>query len=202
MFSFLLLFSCREKNDSDIALNQVFDYSIDTTKIPKDTIEFDNSKVSLVNGIYYYGNKKYSGILHKVLRGYNVQSYSSLLNGELHGIYRSFYQNGQPYEVRRYKNSLSVGKQYGYWPDNGKLKFEYNYYNEKREGVQKSWYYDGSKSYVYNYKDDKQVGLQQAWRSNATLYRNFVVKDGKRYGLQSSFTCYEINKGKVKRSKY
>jgi antitoxin component YwqK of YwqJK toxin-antitoxin module len=195
----LLLGSCHKTIKKEISENQVLDYSIDTTAIPNDTIDFQDPRVSYVNGIYFFKDKKFSGILRKVLRGYNVKTYSSLLNGQLHGTYRSFYENGQRYEVRRYKNNLSLGKQYGYWEGSGQMKFEYNYYNEKKEGLQKNWYYNGDPNYVYNYKNDRQDGLQQAWRSNGSLYRNFIVKEGVRYGLQNSFSCYEVRKGKIKR---
>ena len=99
----------------------------------------------------------------------------------------------KPYEVRQYRNGYSLGKQVGFWENTGNLKFEYNYFNQKKEGIQKNWYPDGSPAYVYNYKDDRLAGLQQAWRENGSLYRNFTVKDGVNYGLQRSKTCFEVS---------
>ncbi|MEH6407117.1 MAG: hypothetical protein V7767_07540, partial [Leeuwenhoekiella sp.] len=75
----------------------------------------------------------------------------------------------------------------------GNLKFEYNYYNQKKEGIQKSWYKTGEPFYVYNYKNDRQEGMQQAWRINGSLYRNFEARNGSRYGLQKSISCTELS---------
>ncbi|GEO21917.1 toxin-antitoxin system YwqK family antitoxin [Cyclobacterium qasimii] len=173
------------------------DYSVDTSGIPNDTINFNDANISLVNGYYYLGYEKYSGIIYKKQVGFNISTYSSILDGVLHGLYTSYYDNGKPFEVRNYRNNLSVGKQIGYWEDSGELKFEYNYYEDKKEGVQRSWYANGAPSYVYNYKDDKQDGLQQAWRLNGSLYRNFQVKNGTRFGLQKTTTCYALEDEKI-----
>ncbi|WP_339923916.1 hypothetical protein [uncultured Cyclobacterium sp.] len=174
------------------------DYWVDTSEIPNDTIAFNAPNLTYKNGVYFLSGKAYSGIVHKKQIGYNIDTYSSVHNGKLHGTYESYYPSGKIFESRMYKNNLSVGKQYGYWEDTGKLKFEYNYYNNKKEGEQKSWYANGDLSYSYHYKDDKQEGLQQAWRLNGSLYRNFVVKNGTRYGLQKTTTCYELEEEEIK----
>ena len=178
------------------------DYSVDISAIPVDTIKNTDANVSFVNGRYFLNSKPYSGVVFKVLKGYDVATYSSVLNGQLHGTYKSFYASGKPYEVRQYRNGLSVGKQIGYWERTGQLKFEYNYYNQKKEGVQKNWYEDGRPAYTYQYKEDRLDGLQQAWRENGSLYRNFTVKDGVNYGLQRSKTCFEISDNEVVSQEY
>tara|TARA_R110000868_G_scaffold162251_1_gene393317 strand:+ start:393 stop:1091 length:699 start_codon:yes stop_codon:yes gene_type:complete len=170
---------------------------IDAPLIITDTIAFTNPNLEYVNGKYLLNNTPFSGVVYKVLKGFKVATYSSVLNGQLHGIYKSFYPNGNPYEIREYKLGLSVGKHTGYWENTGELKFEYNYDNQKKEGYQKSWYASGNLAYVYNYKNDKFEGLQQAWRENGSLYRNFVVKNGVNYGLQKSKSCYEVSNEKV-----
>lgn len=190
--------SCKQNNEKINAVTQTFDYSIDTSAIPKDTVIFTNPKVSFVNGIYLFEEKPFSGVVIKVLKGYDVKTYSAVLDGKLHGTYRSFHKSGKPYEVRRYKNNISLGRQYGYWESTGKLMFEYNYFNNKQEGLQKSWYEDGSPYYEYHYKDDKLEGLQRAWRKNGSLYRNFEAKDGIFYGLQNSMQCTEVKDGKIR----
>jgi len=174
--------------------DELLDYSISTRGIPADTMSLTDPRLTYINGRYLLNNKPYSGIVYKVLKGFDIATYSSVLNGKLHGTYRSFYASGKPYEVRQYRNGLSVGKQIGYWEKTGNLKFEYNYHNQKKEGTQKNWYSDGSPAYTYTYKDDKLDGQQQAWRENGSLYRNFTVKEGIRYGLQRSKTCYEVSK--------
>jgi antitoxin component YwqK of YwqJK toxin-antitoxin module len=185
--------SCKESGAENKIIVEKFDYSINTNNIPKDTVNFTDDKVTYINGLYFLDNKKYSGIVFKELKGYNVKTYGSVLKGKLHGTYRSFYKNGSPYEIRQYKNNYAVGKQYGYWEETGNLKFEYNYYNQKKEGIQKSWYKTGEPFYVYNYKNDRQEGMQQAWRINGSLYRNFEARNGSRYGLQKSISCTELS---------
>ena len=190
---FLLMNGCAKPQPG----NDVLDYSVDTSEIPADTIAYTNPKLTYVNGKYLLDNEPYAGIVYRVLKGFDVATYSSILNGQLHGTYRSFYASGKPYEVRKYRHGVSVGKHVGYWENTGKLKFEYHYHDQKKEGTQKSWYADGSLAYTYNYQDDRLDGSQQAWRENGSLYRNFVVKEGIRYGLQKSKTCYELRDEKV-----
>jgi antitoxin component YwqK of YwqJK toxin-antitoxin module len=181
-----------EKKDVVIIKSKNLDYNINIVNIPTDTISFNNSNLSFINGIYYLKNKTYSGTVYKELNGYKIKTYSTVFKGKLHGIYRSFHENGHPYEIRNYKDNISLGKQIGYWKNTGKLKFEYNYYYNKKEGIQKGWYSNGNIAYVYNYKNDKQEGFQQAWRYNGSLYRNFEVKNGIRYGLQKAKSCYQL----------
>ena len=197
-YMIFIISGCSENIPKTNGVINTFDYSIDTSAIPKDTIDFNDPRVTFVNGSYFFEDKEYSGIVFKILKGYDLRTYSSVLNGNLHGTYRSFFASGKPYEVRQYKNNVAIGRHYGYWEETGNLKFEYHYYNQKKEGSQKNWYADGKPYYHYNYKDDHLDGPQKAWRSNGSLYRNFVVKDGIRYGLQKSAQCYEVSDEEIK----
>ncbi|PNW26539.1 toxin-antitoxin system YwqK family antitoxin [Formosa algae] len=191
--------SCKDRETSKTSIiheahaDDTFDYFIDVSAIPIDTIAFTNSNLTYINGLYLLQNKPYSGIVYTVLKGYDVKTYSSVLNGKLHGTYRSFYDNGKPYEIRYYRNGLAIGTHVAYWKSNGNLKFEYNYYDQKKEGSHKNWFENGNLSYSYRYKNDRLFGLQQAWRINGSLYRNFIVKNGVRYGLQKAKSCYELS---------
>ena len=190
--------SCVDNDASLIkTVENTSNYTIDTPAIPNDTIAFTNPSVTYVNGKYLLHNEPYSGIVYKVLKGYHVKTYSSVLDGVLHGTYRSFYASGSPYEVRTYNKGLSTGTHFGYWESNGNIKFEYHYINQKKEGAYKNWFENGELANVYNYKNDRLDGLQQAWRLNGSLYRNFVVKNGVRYGLQKTKSCYELSDERV-----
>ncbi len=170
----------------------VKDYTIDNANIPYDTLLISDKKISLNNGIYFAENKKYSGIIKELYTDGKVKTYSSIFQGKLHGLYKSFYPDGSPFEVRQYKNNLSTGRHYGYWPAGHKLKFDYNYFEEKREGLQKKWYKNGKPYLFANFKNDHEEGLQQGWRENGKLFLNYVVKDGHSYGLQQSALCYTL----------
>lgn len=193
---FLIVSSCNKTKHSGSKTRGIA-YPINKKIILNDTIDFKNPKVLFLNGVYFFNDKVYSGVVFKELKGYKVKTYSTVLDGKLNGMYQSFYENGNPYEIRHYKNNMSFGRQLGYWKSTGKLKFEYHYVNDKKEGLQKSWYENGDLAYIYNFKNDKQDGLQQAWRKNRSLYRNFEVKHGARYGLQKSKSCIELKDEKV-----
>ncbi len=162
-----------------------------------DTLAFTNLLLTYENGTYRYGEVPFSGVVHRVLKGFAIKSYTTVADGRPHGEYRSYYASGKPYEVRTYRNGLSTGTHTGYWEDSGFIKFEYTYHNEQKEGPQRTWYANGDPAEAYTYHNDRLDGPQQAWRENGSLYRNFVVQDGIRYGLQKSKTCYEVSAGRL-----
>ena len=136
---------------------------LDSTQVtPTDTIAYTNPDLTYKNGAYQYDGEPFSGVVHRVLKGYAIESYSSVLQGRLHGAYSSYYASGKPYEIRTYHNGLSTGTHTGYWEDSGLKKFEYNYQNQKKEGRQRSWYANGDPAEAYTCHDDRLDGLQQA----------------------------------------
>lgn len=176
----------------------VLNYQVDTSFIPHDTVLIGNKRLMIANGVYLLNHKKFSGIVKERYAGGGIKSYASVCQGLLHGRYKSFYENGHPFEVRMYKNNLSTGRHYGYWPQGHHLKFDYNYFEEKREGLQKKWYPDGKPYLFANYTNDHEEGLQQGWRENGKLFLNYVVKDGFAYGLQQTALCYSLRNQKIR----
>lgn len=184
-------------NEPPPPLPEVSTHPADTVRITADTISANETNLT-VNGVYFFNNRAYSGIIKTVYPSGNLHSLKSVYGGKMHGVYKSFYENGDSFEVRKYVNNLSTGRHYGYWPTTGKLKFDYNYYEEKREGPQKKWYKDGKPYLFANFKYDKEEGLQQGWRENGKLFINYVVKAGHTYGLQQSALCYTLINEKIK----
>lgn len=174
------------------------DYYIDTSLIPKDTVLQGDTRLSVINGICFINNEKFSGILKELYPGGGIKSYSSMSQGMLYGPYKSFYEDGSCFEVRIYRNNLATGRHYGYWPGSNNLKFDYNYYEEKKEGPQKKWYRNGTRYLFANYVNDHEEGLQQGWRENGKLFLNYVVKDGYVYGLQQTALCYTLLNEKIR----
>jgi antitoxin component YwqK of YwqJK toxin-antitoxin module len=78
------------------------------------------------------------------------------------------------------------------------MKFDFSYFNDKREGMQKQWYESGSEYCALNFSNDRENGMQKAWRENGNPYINYEVKDGVRYGLQKSALCYTLKDQKLK----
>ena len=99
--------------------------------------------------------------------------------------------------LRNYRNGVAYGRHIGYWK-NGNKKFDYIYFNDKREGVQKQWYESGSRYYELNFANDQEKGKQKAWRENGKLYINYEVRDGVRYGLQKAALCYTLKDEQLK----
>jgi antitoxin component YwqK of YwqJK toxin-antitoxin module len=168
------------------------DYSIDLSIIPKDTVFFTDKNLSIVNGMYKYKDSLFSGIIYEFYSNKKLKKELSIYKGMLYGTCRSYFEDGKPWEIRNYRNNLSVGKQYGFWEDSGNPLFEFNYYEDKMEGLQKKWYKSGQAALFLNYVNDKEEGLQQGWRENGKLYLNYVAIDGERYGLQKSVLCYSL----------
>jgi antitoxin component YwqK of YwqJK toxin-antitoxin module len=196
--SSILICSCNPSSKQDNESIVVKNYKVDITGIPKDTVFVTDKEVTLVNGLYYYKNKPFSGIIKELYTAGKVKKQISVYKGMLHGTYRSFYEDGKPWEIRSYKNNLSTGKHYGFWVETGNPHFEYNYYEEKMEGLQKKWYKSGKPFLFLNYVNDREDGLQKGWRENGKLYLNYVTKEGFRYGLQKAALCYTLRNEKLK----
>ena len=56
---------------------------VDVSQIPKDTIFLNNSKLSLKNGVYYYGSKSYSGFIKEVYETNTLKIIGSYFQGKL-----------------------------------------------------------------------------------------------------------------------
>ncbi len=198
IFCLLTMNSCnhfqQQSNIADINKN----YFVDISGIPTDTVLVSNKKLSFINNFYFFEGKKFSGIVVDSYLNGRIKKQISIYNGMLHGTYKSYYEDGKPWEIRTYKNNLSTGKHYGFWPKSGKLHFEYNYFEEKMEGLQKKWYKSGKPYLSLTYLNDREEGLQQGWRENGKPYLNYVAKEGYRYGLQKAALCYSLRGERIK----
>ncbi len=173
---------------------------VDISQIPLDTVSIKNPALKLDNGIFYLDTKPYAGYITERYENGNVKSITSLYKGMQQGITKSFYPDGTPGDERMYRQNLSYGRHFGYW-QNGNMKFDFTYYNDKREGLQKQWYESGQRYAFLTFKNDKEDGMQQAWRENGKPYINYQAKDGFRYGLQKSGLCYTLIDEKLKTKK-
>lgn len=170
---------------------QEFDYTIDISKIPKDTVDASSPDFSIVNGLFYFKNKKFSGILRKYHPKVKMTAYTSVLKGKRHGAYSSFHADGTLFETKQYKQNRITGRQMIYWK-NGNLKSNYWYHDGKMEGTQKKWFEDGSPYCIFNYKNGKREGKQQAWRASGKLHINNEIINGRTYGLNRASLCYNV----------
>ncbi len=190
----VLLFACSEPVAKKA--NNIFE-KVDVSQIPNATISADDNLLNLENGVYYYGNKPFSGYITAKYSSDTIKSIGSYFQGKQHGTTKTFYANGKLETERNYRNGIGYGRHFGYW-ENGKKKFDFMYFNDKREGVQKQWYVSGSPYYELTFTDDQENGMQKAWRENGKPYINYEVKDGIRYGLQKSGLCYTLKDEQLK----
>lgn len=170
---------------------------VDVSQIPNNTISEKDTDLKLRNGIYYFGNKPFSGYIKSNQTFDKTNSIASYLEGKQHGATKTFFSNGKLATERNYKNGIGYGRHFGYWK-NGNMKYDFIYFNDKREGIQKQWYESGNPYCELNFKDDKENGMQKAWRENGKPYINYEVKDGVRYGLQKSALCYTLKNENLK----
>src|SRR6187402_581029 len=75
----------------------------DTTLIPHDTIAGTDKALLLTGaGLYSYKGRLFSGIISVRNSDNSISSFTSVLNGQKHGTYRSYYAGGAPFEIRQY----------------------------------------------------------------------------------------------------
>ena len=193
----ILLMGCgKNENTTNKNTNPVFE-KIDVSQIPH-TIVFNNdSSLQLLNGVYHFGGKPFSGYIKEKFENDTIKSMGSYLKGKQQGKTTTFFPNGKIDTERNYKNGKAFGKHIGFW-DNGHEKFDFMYLNDKREGPQKQWYESGGKYSFLTFKNDRENGMQNAWRENGKPYINYEARNGRRYGLQKSNLCYTLKDQKLK----
>jgi antitoxin component YwqK of YwqJK toxin-antitoxin module len=195
LFAAFLIMSCKQKTAATKPVITQADLWVDTGMVPRDTV-LNTEVQSTRNGLILLNSKKFSGYVADLYPDKKFRTITSVYEGMIHGMFRSYYENGALHEVRQYKENVSTGKHYGLWA-NGNKQFDYVYFRDRKIGYMNRWYENGKPYLFLNYKDDKEEGLQQGWRENGKLFINYVAKDGYRYGLQETMLCYKLNEGNI-----
>ncbi len=98
------------------------------------------------------------------------EAWSKNSNGQKHGKYISYYENGNPHFVATYVNGLLNGKYVQYELNGTTIIDEGNYANEKRNGNWKIGFSTGA------FKEDKRIGV---WKfslpNSATLTQDYTL---------------------------
>lgn len=162
--------------------------------VPSVEVNKDDSQIKIKNGLVYYGDKLFSGILIENYTDGKEKSQTEHYKGQKWGRELKWYHSGQLYTERFYKDGIKDSTNSGYW-SNGNKKFEYQFSNGNYNGSFKEWYPDGNLSIWMNYKNGKEDGNQRGWRENGKLFINYVVKNGKTYGVVKSRLCYSVKDG-------
>lgn len=135
-------------------------------------------------------------------------------NGQLDGIYREYYENGQLKLECTYKNGQLEGTAKEYYKnkqlsceynfkngqldglckeyyESGKIKEEYYCKNGKFEGTYKKYYTNGKEKSEYNYKNGRAEGTAKEYRINGDIE---VEYDYKKVNLENIYEKYENKK--------
>lgn len=151
-----------------------------------------NTELELVNGVLYYQNKLFDGLL---VAKYDDVSYRMKLQykeGRKDGFEKQWYLNGQLSQNRNYSQGIKIGNHLAWWQD-GTNKFDYHF-NEKGEyeGSRKEWYQNGQLVRDFNYSNGKEIGGQRMWTTTGKIRANYEVKNGERFGLIGLKKCYTV----------
>ena len=152
-------------------------------------IELDakNDNFNTSNGILYKSDKSYTGSL-KTIQDTGVIIIEQIRDGNKNGATKTFYSNGAPRSLERYRKNRLHGLQNSWWPD-GSRKSQALYANGQRNGIHHEWYNNGQLEREMLYKKGLQYGNQKGWKENGDLKFSYIFREGKRYGFVGTNLC-------------
>tara|TARA_R110002072_G_scaffold23949_2_gene81893 strand:- start:3167 stop:3778 length:612 start_codon:yes stop_codon:yes gene_type:complete len=153
-----------------------------------------------IEGKWYYKNEPFSGYS---LRFYPNDTLAERIGydlGKREGIARKWSENGVLRIESYYKNNR-LDSVYKSWWENGTLAAQTHYVNGVKQGVEKEWYPTGQLAKERNLIDGNESGLQKAWLINGTLYINYEAKNGRIFGMRKTNSCYSLENETIIRSK-
>jgi antitoxin component YwqK of YwqJK toxin-antitoxin module len=161
--------------------------NIPNLQINNGRIEVKENKFKDSNNNEVYNIDTYvDGRLHKIVqyknnKKYLEQNFDSF--GELNGIQRSYYLNGNRKEKSVYKNGILIDVEKK-WYENGVLRYEAHYINGLLYGILRTWYSNGLLFGKYNYSKNVLHGKQTILHPNKTLYVQYNYINGVMNGVQ------------------
>jgi antitoxin component YwqK of YwqJK toxin-antitoxin module len=159
--------------------------------IPDEVIRSDDPLLTLRNGVWYYNQQPFSGIIETFFQSSgSLKSRQCFYRGREEGLLEMYYENGMIDNRRFFRNGEQDSIHTGWWPD-GRLRFEYHFANGLYEGSYKEWYQNGQLYKHILYRAGKeQEG--KGWRINGKPYMSFRVKNGRMFGLVNPNLCYTL----------
>ena len=118
--------------------------------------------------------------------GGNPNENSGVPTNGRHGLFKSFYENGQKLNEFYYKDGKIDGLN-TYWYENGQKEQELTFKAGKAEGLRTDWYENGNKRLEGTYKDGKLDGLWSQWWENGVKMSEVTFKKGKDDGLHTKW---------------
>lgn len=155
-------------------------------------VEASDENLKLENGVLFYKQKPFSGVLLENFTSEIIKSRTEYLNGKKHGNEQHWYANGSQLSERSYAGGFKVGVHKSWW-SSGDLKFEYHFNNNGEfHGNVKEWFESGKVFRDFNYDSGKEVGLQRMWKIDGRIKANYEVVNGERFGLIGLKKCYTV----------
>ena len=128
---------------------------------------------------------------HPPFSGREINNYK---DGKLHGLNKSYQENGKLGSVTRYNNGVTENlKKYH---SNGKLWFEYKYEDDSKT-LELQYHENGQLNRRTPFVNDRRNGIEETYRSNGTRFERTPYVDGKKEGLQE---IYDFDGESVARS--
>ena len=133
-----------------------------------------------LQGNYNSGNK--IGMWQKFKYGGDVIGEFEYLNDKLHGLFTSYYSNGQRKEQGRYAHGAKDGI-FKQWYANGQKSSEVMYENDEKSGEYQSWHKNGSVKELAQFDGGSLTDKYVFKDSQGNIIEESNYVDGKLHGL-------------------
>jgi antitoxin component YwqK of YwqJK toxin-antitoxin module len=146
------------------------------------------SEFNRLNGVLFDGEEHFTGQVVATHENGRTMSIVHYVDGQMHGLNKEWFADGQIASKRRYENGRKMGLHLGWWED-GSPRFEFNFENGLYEGNVNEWALNGVLVKAFHYHLGKEDGAQKMWTTNGKIKANYVMINGRRYGYIGSKNC-------------
>src|SRR6185295_5996038 len=110
----------------------------------------------------------------------------TLKNGRLHGVGRTWYENGQLEREEPLHKSVLHGRERLWYP-HGVLRAEKHYVNDQLDGARREWYPSGQMKIECHYVMNRLDGLYTEWHPKGQLKERVPYWEGEPHGIIKRF---------------
>lgn len=184
----ILLISCNNNSlqEMDIAIHADKPKTISNIEVLKKELVLNP-----IEGAWYYNNQLFSGYSLRFYPNDTLAEKIGYILGKRQGIAQKWSENGNLRIESYYKNNR-LDSIYKSWWENGVLASQSNYTKGVKEGVEREWYATGVLAKQRNLDNGQESGLQKAWLENGTLYVNYEARNGRIFGMRKANSCYKL----------
>jgi hypothetical protein len=137
---------------------------------------------------YQYQHRPLTGIVYEFYRGHGLAKITVLFRGKRHGPEIHWYDNGQRWIERHYRDGLETGIHRAWYPD-GSVKFLKSFSNEGvPHGEFYAWHSNGRLAEYTRFVNGQEIATK-SWTGGGKPFYNYIWRNGKRVGLQGDTYC-------------